>query len=84
MTHLYFIRAATSDAMLSNCPSVPSVARQQNLVRNGLEGSIPAVIPPTSVSDVVGQQNKVGGITSGAVLVLLRYYLLGKVMFFIC
>jgi len=84
VTHLYFIRAATSDAMLSNCPSVPSVAQQQNLVRNGLEGSIPAFIPPTSVSDVVGQQNKVGGITSGAVLVLLCYYLLGKVMFFIC
>jgi len=33
------------------------------------EGSTSAVIPPTSVSDVVDQQNKIAGTTFGAALI---------------
>jgi len=33
------------------------------------EGSTSTAIPPTSASDVVGQNNKIGGLTFGAVLV---------------
>ena len=33
------------------------------------EGSALTAIPPTSASDVVGQHNKMGGITFGAALI---------------
>jgi len=33
------------------------------------EGSPPTAIPPTSTSDVVGQQNKIEGIAFGAALI---------------
>jgi len=35
------------------------------------EGSVSAVIQPTSTSDIVGQHNKIGGISFGAALVQL-------------
>jgi len=34
------------------------------------EGSISTAIPPTSTSDIVGQQNRIGGITFKAALLL--------------
>ena len=52
------------------CQTAPLLSRQQNLTEYWREGSAFTAIPPTSASDVVGQHNKVGGITFGAVLVL--------------
>ena len=41
----------------------PSVTWQQNVMGCCWEGSVSTAIPPTSVSDVLGQHNKIGGIT---------------------
>ena len=35
------------------------------------KGSTPIAIPPTLTSDIVGQRNKMGGITFGAALIFL-------------
>ena len=51
-------------------PLLPSVTWQQNGTECWLEGSTSAAIPPTSTSVVMGQHNKIGGITFRAALVL--------------
>ena len=61
--HLCFICTFMSDAVLSDCPLLPSVAQQQNVTEYQQEGSPCAAVPPTSASDVVGQHNKIGGVT---------------------
>ena len=53
------------------CTSIsyyPSIATCHMAAGYWLEGSVSTVIPSTSASDVVGQQNKTGGITFRAVL----------------
>lgn len=49
---------------------LPSVTRQQNVEKYWWEGSTSSITPPASASDVLGQHNKIGFITFGAVLVL--------------
>jgi len=46
-----------------------SVAQQQNLTEYWREGLTSTDISPTSTSDVVGQHNKIGGITFRVTLV---------------
>ena len=58
-----------SDAILSDCPLLSSVARQQSLTEYWWEGSTSTAISTTFASDVVGQHNKIGGINFGAALV---------------
>ena len=53
-------------------PLLPSVSWQQN--RTLGEGSTSTAMPPTSISDVVGQHNKIWDITFGAALVTLKYW----------
>jgi len=53
-------------------PLLPSVAWQQNVMGYWWEGSPPTAIPLTTVFDVMGQCNKIGGITFGAVLIQLQ------------
>ena len=51
---------------ISLCQTVhllPSVTQQQQVTDCWQEGSAPIVIPPTAASDVMGQHNKIGGIT---------------------
>ena len=48
---------------------LPSVTWQQNVTEYWWEGSVSTVIPPTSASDVVGQHNKIEGITFRAALI---------------
>ena len=48
---------------------LPSVTQQQNVKEYWWEGSFYTVIPPTSASDIVGQDHKIGGITFGTALV---------------
>ena len=50
-------------------PLLSYVARQQNLTEYWREGSTSTAISPTSASDVVGQHNKIGGITFRVALV---------------
>ena len=50
-------------------PLLSSVARQRNLTEYWWEGSTSTAISTTFASDVVGQQNKIGGINFGAALV---------------
>ena len=50
-------------------PLLPSVTWQQNETEYCWEGSASTATSPISTSDVVSQHNKIGGITSGAVLV---------------
>ena len=52
-----------SYTVVSECPSAPSVTRQQNLMEYWWEGSASTAMQPTSASDTVGQHNKMGGIT---------------------
>ena len=47
---------------------LPSVTRQQHVTGYWQEGSTSTAVPPTSTSDVTGQQNIMGGIISGAAL----------------
>ncbi len=51
-------------------PLLPSVTEQQNIMKFWWECPAPAAVPRTPASDIVGQHNKTGGITSGAALVL--------------
>jgi len=57
-----------SDTIFSHYPLLPFVIQQQHVMEHWQEGSTSTVIPSTSASDVVGQQNKTGGITFRAVL----------------
>jgi len=45
---------------------LPSVPWQQNLIKHYLKCSFATALPPVLKSDVVGQHNKIGGITFGA------------------
>ena len=62
MAHLCFIHASMSDAILSGCLSaaICHTATKYGMLMESLTST---AIPPTSASDVVGQQNKTGGIT---------------------
>ena len=50
-------------------PLLPSVLWQQNVMEYWWEGATSAAIPPTSSSDVMGQNNKIESIGFGAALV---------------
>ena len=49
-------------------PLLPSVSQQQHVKEYWWEGLTSTAMPPTSVSDVMGQRNKIGGITFGTAL----------------
>jgi len=49
--------------MSVGAPLLPSVIQQQNVMEYWQEGSISTAVPPTSASNVMGQNNKIGGIT---------------------
>jgi len=71
VTHLYFICTSMSDTILSDCRS--AAICHTAIKYNGIlvEGSTFTATPPTSTSDVMGQQNKVGCVTFRATIVLL-------------
>jgi len=50
-------------------PPLLSVPWQQNVMEYWLECSTSTAIPPTSASDIMGQHNKIGGITFRAVFI---------------
>jgi len=68
VTHLCFICSSMSDAILSDCPLLPSVTQQQHVMECCWEGSVSSAI--TSTSDIVCQHIKIGGITFRAVLIV--------------
>ena len=51
-------------------PLLPSVTQQQKVMEYWWEGSTSTVIPPTSVSNIVGQDDNIEGITFGTALLL--------------
>ena len=51
-------------------PLLPSVTQQQNVAEHWWEISSSTAIPPTPSSDIMGQQNKIGGIAFRAALAL--------------
>ena len=59
-----------SDVILSDCPSAAICCTATNVMGYWWEGSTSTAITPTSASDIVGQYNKIGGITSRAALIL--------------
>ena len=73
VTHLCFIRTPMSDAVLSGCRSA-AIAQQWNVTEYWWEGSTSSASTPTSASDVMGQQCKIGGVTSGAALVYHLFF----------
>jgi len=54
-----------SDTILSDAPLLPSVTQQQNGMEwnIGWGGLTSTAIPPPFAYDIVGQHNKIGGIT---------------------
>jgi len=75
VTHLCFICASMPDDIFQTVPLLPSVTQQQNVTEYWHECSISTAISPTSASNVMGQHNKIGGITFRAVFVLLFFCL---------
>ena len=63
VAHLCFICTSMLDAILSGCPSAAICHRA--IKCNGIlvKGSTSTAIAPTSISDVMGQHHKTGGIT---------------------
>jgi len=51
-------------------PILPSGTQQQNVMEYWWEGSTSTATLPTSTSDIMGQHNKIGGITLGAALLV--------------
>jgi len=49
---------------------LPSVTQQQLIMEYWWEGSVSTAILPTSASNIMGQHNKIGGITFGAAFVV--------------
>jgi hypothetical protein len=66
ITHLCFMLTTKSNDILPDCPSAAICRMATKLTNYWLEGSTSTAIPPASASDVVGQNNKIGGITFGA------------------
>jgi len=54
-------------------PLLPSVTQERNIREYWWEGSTSTAIPPTPASDIVGQHNKIRGITFGAAFVHFDY-----------
>lgn len=54
-------------------PLLPSVTEKQNVTEYRWEGSTSTAISPPSASDILGQNNKIGCITSGAALVVFYW-----------
>ena len=67
---LCFIHTSSSRSSLTSM--LPSVEQQWNVTDNWQESSTPTAIPSVSASDIVGQYNKMGGITFGAALLHLK------------
>jgi hypothetical protein len=55
-----------ADAVLPDCSSAAICRSATEPTSYGQEGSASTVVPPASVSNVVVQHNKIGGITIGA------------------
>ena len=68
MLHLCSMHASMSDAILSDRPSAAMCGRATKYNGILVEGSTSTTIPPASTSDVMGQHNKIGGITFEAAL----------------
>ena len=70
--HFYPFASHTLPCQMSLCYTarlLPSVTWQQSVTGYWWEGSTSAAIPPTSISGVTCQQNKIRGITLGSDLV---------------
>ena len=52
-----------------SAPLLPSVVQQQNVPEYREAGSASTAIPPTSASDVMDKNNKIGGMTFRAALI---------------
>jgi len=62
----------SSSSMMSFCQTahlLPFVIWQQNVTEYRQESSASAAIPPTSISDVMGQDQKIGGLSFRAALI---------------
>ena len=66
----FSVLTSVSDAICQTDPLLPSVAWQQNVTEYSWKSSTSNAIPPTSISDVMGQHHKIGSITFRAALVL--------------
>jgi len=64
-----------SDAILSDCPLLLSVAQQQNIREYWWEGSTSTIITPTCAPDTVGQYNKIRSIAFEAALTALLFFM---------
>ena len=73
ITHLCFIFISMSDTTLSESPSA---AICHTATEYWWKGTTSTAISPTSASDIMGQHNKIGGITFGAAFMLSHDWLM--------
>jgi hypothetical protein len=70
MIHLCFIYTSMTDAILPDFSSAAVHYTAIQLTNYWWKGSTSTAIPPASTSNIIGQHNKIGGITFGAPLLL--------------
>ena len=58
--------------LCQTAPLLPSVTQQQHVMGYWQEGSTSTAIPSVPTSDIVGQCDKIGGITFGAAYVCIH------------
>ncbi len=76
MTHLFSYALPCQMTFCQTVPLLPSIMWQEHVKEYWWEGSSSTAIPPTSVSDVLVQHNKIGDITFIAPLIhCLKLYL---------
>jgi len=63
VTQLCFIHTKYQIPFCQTVFLLPSVIGQQNAMECWWEGSASTAIPPTTDLDIVGQNNKIGGVT---------------------
>ena len=69
MTPFVSCRLPRQTPICQTAPLLPSVTWQQNVMECWQEGLTSTAIPPTFSADIMGQLNKIGGITFGVALV---------------
>lgn len=73
--HFHVFASYTHSCWMPFCQTallLPSDPQQQNETEYCMKGSTSTAIPPTFASDILGQHNKIGGVTFGTALIIVQ------------
>mgnify|MGYP001853851982 FL=1 len=71
--HLFFVSIFMSDAIVSDFPSATISCTATKIMEYRQKGSASTARPPTPTLDIMGQHNKIGGITFSGPLTHLKF-----------